>query len=307
MTLVDRNKKRSGAAQTLMSYTDTTNTLFENSGAGHALKQIKSAVSLGKVLAEGGADDAAHQAMEILEQERPEVKQMLAFELRLVADLPEVVVSTIAKSDDPSVSVPFLEVSPAVTEELLLSIIDELNGSAKSAVARRPDVSETVATALIDCSDEKVALCLARNDKALISEDVLKRIVAKFPNDARIVQSTSTALNRTASSKPAPAAPAAASSDSALPFNVLMSRARAFQKNGMLKSEYLLDLLRKKALSEFEAALCVLSDKVRKDVRMLVLRSNDTRIDLEQLCKLAPGTLSGSGDLIQICYAAAGK
>lgn len=282
-----------------MSFVDTDSVLFDGSGADTTLKQMNSAVSLGKAMASGDAPNVANQAVNILEKEKPEVQQLLAFELRLVADLPELVVTTIAKSDDPSVSMPFLEVSPAVTEELILSIVDELNGSAQTAVARRSDVTDAVADALVERGNEKVALTLARNDKVEISQEVLERIVAKFPNDARILKSAKNALLRVKEAAPAQA------SATALPFNVLMSRARAFQKNGMLSGEYLVKLLGDKALNEFEAALCVLSDKPRKEVRAMAMQSNETRIDLEQLCTLAPGTLSGNAEVLMQCYAAA--
>lgn len=284
-----------------MSFVDTNSVLFDGSSADSTLKQMNSAVSLGKAMASGDAADVESQAVGILEKEKPEVQQMLAFELRLVSDLPELVVKTIATSDDPSVSMPFLEVSPAVTEDLILSIIDELNGSAQTAVARRSDVTDAVADALVERGNEKVALTLARNDKVEISQEVLENILAKFPDDARILKSAKNALTRV---KEAPTAQASAA---ALPFNVLMSRARAFQKNGMLSGEYLLKLASDHALNEFEAALCVLSDKTRKEVRTLTMQSQETRLDLEQHCRLAPGTLSGHPDIINGCYAAARK
>lgn len=282
-----------------MSFVDPGSMLLSDGGAGKALKQIKSAVSLGKAIADGTAPGIADQAIDILQNERAEVQQMLSFELRLVEDLPELVVRTIATSDDPSVSVPFLEVSPAVSEELLLSVMDELNVSAQTAVARRPDVTDAVAGALIDKGHKKTALSLARNDKVEISADVLERIVAKFPEDARILQSANKAIVRVR------ALSAAEPSAAVLPFNVLVSRARAFHKNGMLSGEYVLKLLQQKSLNEFEASLCVLSGMTRKEVRIMALSSDDTRLDLELACRLSPGVLSSNHGVLKACYAAA--
>jgi len=278
-----------------MSYMDTDNPLFSGGASEQALTQIGSAMSLGQAVAKGTSNAATQSVVDILQQQRPEVKQVLAFELRLVKDLPELVVTTIAKSDDPSVSVPFLEVSPSVTEDIILSIVEELDGSAQNAVARRSDVTDAIADALVEQGNQKVALTLARNDKVEISRDILERIVAKYPDDTRILKSATHAISRIQE---------AVSATSTLPFNVLMSRARAFAKNGMLSGEYLLKLLAQNGLNEFEAALCVLSDLNRKDVRKLVMHSNETRVDLEHACNLAPGILSGNADAIQKCYAA---
>lgn len=282
-----------------MSFVDPGTMLLSEGGAGNTLNQIKSAVSLGKAMAGGSAAGVAEQAIDILKNERSEVQQMLSFELRLVENLPELVVRTIATSDDPSVSVPFLEVSPAVSEALLLSVMDELHASAQNAVARRPDVTDAVAGALIDRGNEKAALSLARNDKIEISQDVLERIVANFPNDARILQSANQAISR--AREFGPAAPSAA----ALPFNVLISRARAFHKNGMLTAEYISKLLNQGSLLEFEASLCVLSGKTRKEMRVLALSSEETLLDLERLCQLAPGALCSNQAVIKACYSAA--
>jgi len=278
-----------------MKNIDSDLTLIDGGGAEKVLGQISSAVSLGKAVACGSKPNAAETVVDMFKSQRDEVKQVLAFELRLVQDLPELVVTTIATSDDPAVSVPFLEVSPSVTQDIILSIVDALNGQAQTAVARRPDVTDAVADALLERGNQKVALTLARNDKVEISPQILERIVAKFPDDARIVASANKAMSR---------ADGARAAGAHLPFNVLMSRSRAFAKNGMLNGEYLAKLLRDNAVAEFEAALCVLSTISRKDVRKLVLNSAESLKSLERACKLAPGVLTGRFDDIKRCYAA---
>ncbi|MEM6682828.1 MAG: DUF2336 domain-containing protein [Pseudomonadota bacterium] len=278
-----------------MKNIDSDLTLFDGGGAEKILGQISSAVTLGKAVAGGTKSDAANTVVDVFKSQRTEVKQVLAFELRLVQDLPELVVTTIATSDDPAVSVPFLEVSPSVTQDIILSIVDELNGYAQTAVARRPDVTDAIADALVDQGNQKVALTLARNDKVEISRDILERIVAKFPHDARILASANQAMSRV---------DGPAKTETHLPFNVLMSRSRAFAKNGMLNGEYLMKLVRSNALPEFEAALCVLSNINRKDVRKLVLNSADSLKSLEHACALAPGVLTDHLEDIKRCYAA---
>ncbi|MEM7570331.1 MAG: hypothetical protein AAF337_11095, partial [Pseudomonadota bacterium] len=96
--------------------------------------------------------------------------------------------------------------------------------------------------------------------------------------------------------------PTAQQSPRLLPFNVLVSRARAFQKNQMLTGAYIEECITKLKLAETEAALTVLSDMTRADVRAALLTSAETLLGLEQKCQLAPGTLTSNADAIKRQY-----
>ncbi|MEO0410696.1 MAG: DUF2336 domain-containing protein [Pseudomonadota bacterium] len=280
-----------------MSYHDVESAIFEASGAESTLNSVNHARNLGQSIAEGTATGADGDALALLQSDIAEIRQSLAFELRLTSKLPETLAKTIATSEDPDVAGPFLESSPVVTEAFILDIISDLGTAGQSAVAKRPDVSDAVAEALVDCGNEKALLTLARNDKAEIAAAILTSIAAKFPNNARLCRTVQKACEHV---KRLPEE--AQSVERQLPFNVLVSRARAFQKNGMLTAAYIEGCFLDAKLDEAEAALCVLSDIQRKDVRAALLKSDDTRRALEQKCALAPGTLNGNVSAILAVY-----
>lgn len=280
-----------------MSYQDVESAIFEASGAEETLNNVNHARSLGQSIAEGTAQDAHEDALALLKSNIAEIRQSLAFELRLTEKLPDSLAKTIATSHDPDVAGPFLESSPVVTEAFVLAILSDLGPEGQSAVAKRPDVSNAVAEALVDRGNEKALLMLARNDKAEIAVAILSSIAEKFPNNARLCRTVEKACEQV---RKLPEE--AQTIQRQLPFNVLVSRARAFQKNGMLTAAYIEGCFVDTKLDEAEAALCVLSDIQRKDVRAALLTSDDTRRALEQKCTLAPGTLVGNVSAIHAGY-----
>ncbi|MEM7570764.1 MAG: DUF2336 domain-containing protein, partial [Pseudomonadota bacterium] len=213
-----------------MSYLDVQTALFSGSAAEHTLNQVNEARTLGKQIADGGALDASEHAIELLKSDISEIRQSLAFELRLTPVVPETLAQTIATSDDPEVAGPFLESSPVVTESFILNILDQLSAHSQTAVAKRPDVTDRVAHALIDIGHEVVLVRLVRNEKAGLEPSVFERISAAFPDNPRITRVVAEIipLNAPVSEKAASEPPTAQQSPRLLPFNVLVSRARAF-------------------------------------------------------------------------------
>lgn len=283
-----------------MSYLDVESVLFDASGAEDVLAEVNNARKVGQAIAEGDAADKSQDALAMLNSDVSEIRQSLAFELRLTSSLPESLAVSIATSPDPDVAGPFLETSPLVTEAFILNIVDQLDSRSQSAIAKRPDVTDTVAKVLIDKGDEKALLSLVRNDKADIHAQTFEAIAQKYSDKPKLCLAVEQAAKQRSGAEPLQANV----EERRLPFNVLVSRARAFSKNGMLTAAYVEECLLAGKISEVEAGLCVLSDMQRKDVRTSLLQSSETLRALEQKCGLAPGTLVTNAAVIRSAYKA---
>ncbi|MEM9287532.1 MAG: DUF2336 domain-containing protein [Pseudomonadota bacterium] len=280
-----------------MTYVDAESTLFDGSAAQKTLNDVNAARLVGQKLVASSTDASKGDALELLNSDSTEAHQVLAFEVRLAPDLPGDIAQAIATSGDPDVAEPFLQSSPVVTEEFLLNIVSDLSAPAQSAVAKRTDLTDTMALALIEHGNDKVALSIVRNDKVDLDAATYAAVTTKFPGDDRIGRALQSARGSAARRKHEPQ-----EIDRQLPFNVLVSRARAFQKNEMLSAPYMIERINAGRQDELEAALCVLSDMPRKNVRAALLTSHETRVALEQHCGLAPGSLSSNADSIEGLY-----
>jgi uncharacterized protein (DUF2336 family) len=104
------------------------------------------------------------------------VRVALSETLKAARDVPRDVALALARDVD-SVSVPFLKVSEALTDDDLLSIIADCGEEAQTAIAERPTVSENISDALVGRGHETVVVALVGNPGAQISEGTLGTIV----------------------------------------------------------------------------------------------------------------------------------
>lgn len=116
------------------------------------------------------------------------VREALAVSLAHTAEVPHDVALTLAR-DIEAIAVPFVEASPALTDEDLIEIVRTSTGQKQSAVARRPRVSDEVAHALIDTQSAEVVRTLVRNPGAGLSETTLNRILDRHGSDEAITES----------------------------------------------------------------------------------------------------------------------
>lgn len=82
--------------------------------------------------------------------------------------------------DDAAIALPILEWSPVLTDEDLVAVLTDGNGAKQVAVARRPEVSTTVASALIDTGNAAAVTTLVSNEGAVLGEDLLKRTLDRY-------------------------------------------------------------------------------------------------------------------------------
>ena len=107
------------------------------------------------------------------------VREALSRNLKVNPAVPHEVAKALAQDVD-SVALPILQFSEALTDEDLIEIVRSQGASKQVAIARRPTVSETVSTALVDTGDEDVVTNLVANEGAEITEQSLQKVVEDF-------------------------------------------------------------------------------------------------------------------------------
>jgi uncharacterized protein (DUF2336 family) len=118
-----------------------------------------------------------------------EVRSALSENLKSSPQLPREVALQLAQ-DVESVSLPVLEFSKVLTVEDLVKVIETSKGASSSAkytaIARREEVPEIVADALVEHADEQAIAVLVSNKGADISDKSLQKVVDKFPESTPV-------------------------------------------------------------------------------------------------------------------------
>jgi len=104
------------------------------------------------------------------------VRQALTDHLKDASQLPQGLAMILAKDID-AVALPLLIESRAFTDEDLIEIVSSQGREKQVAVARRAEVSDAVASRLVDHGDDHVAAALAANEGARMSDSTVERLV----------------------------------------------------------------------------------------------------------------------------------
>jgi len=115
------------------------------------------------------------------------VRKALAQSLKSNPELPRDIALSMAH-DVADVAVPILESSEVLTTDDLVEIIRTRAPEHQMAVARRSDVNETVADALVDTQNEDVVATLVANNDARIAEKTMNRVVDEFGHLEKVQQ-----------------------------------------------------------------------------------------------------------------------
>lgn len=107
------------------------------------------------------------------------VRHSVAASLKHSASLPRDLALKLA-NDDASVALPILENSLVLTDDDLISILADGNGAKQVAIARRPEVSETLASAIVDTGNAAAVSTLVSNEGAVLSEQVLQKTIDRY-------------------------------------------------------------------------------------------------------------------------------
>jgi len=107
------------------------------------------------------------------------VRHALASSLKSSKLLPHDIAVSLA-NDDPTVAQPILESSPVLSDEDLISVLAEGNGTKQVAIAKRPEVSSQVAAAVLDTGNAAAVTTLVSNEGAALGEDLLQRTLERY-------------------------------------------------------------------------------------------------------------------------------
>lgn len=116
-------------------------------------------------------------------------RAMLAERLKGVANAPEGVIRTLAFDDSISVAGPILSTSNRIDNATLVENARTKSQDHLLAISRRPTLVETVTDVLVERGDREVALSVARNAGARISETGFLRLVKRSEGDDELAQS----------------------------------------------------------------------------------------------------------------------
>lgn len=119
------------------------------------------------------------ETLELLARDQAtRVRCILAEALRDLAEAPPAVIQQLARDAEEMVACPVLEFSPLLTDQDLISIIDEGCASGKlSAISRRRELAAPVADAVVATEDREAITALLVNTSAQIREETLDSLV----------------------------------------------------------------------------------------------------------------------------------
>ncbi|MBI4184624.1 MAG: DUF2336 domain-containing protein [Proteobacteria bacterium] len=125
----------------------------------------------------------AYEALDALARdELVRVRKILAEALKDVAHAPHEVINRLARDPELEVSVPVLELSPVLTDEDLVGIIESTPASgALSAISRRTGLAQGVADAIVATDDVGAITSLLANRSAQIREETLDFLIDRAP------------------------------------------------------------------------------------------------------------------------------
>lgn len=107
------------------------------------------------------------------------VRQAVASSLRHSEDLPHDIAIKLAR-DDFRVAQPVLESSPVLTDQDLIAVLADGGAQKQVSIARRENVSEQVASAIIDTGNAAAVATLVENEGAELTDDLFDRTLRRY-------------------------------------------------------------------------------------------------------------------------------
>ncbi len=131
---------------------------------------------------------AARRLGEILASDLcQQVRETLAFELRKYRKLPKSIAVKIACDID-AIAVPFLRVTPALSDSLMAELIPLLSDNAHLAVAARSDLGVKACRQLIRHANDNAALRLIGNSSVEVDETLASLVLDYFGEHSRVIE-----------------------------------------------------------------------------------------------------------------------
>lgn len=123
--------------------------------------------------------EMAFEVVDILSKDGlPEIRALIAEQVRSLDGVPPRIVQRLARDTEAIVAAPVLEFSPLLSDADLMDIIlTGARGAALAAIGRRPDLSETVGTAIAKTEDDQGVAALLGNATAGLPDETLEALV----------------------------------------------------------------------------------------------------------------------------------
>lgn len=116
-----------------------------------------------------------------------QVRETLAFELRKYRKLPKSIAAKIACDID-EIAVPFLRVTPALSDALMAELIPLLSDNTHLAVAARSDLGMKACRQLIRHANDNAALRLISNASVEVDETLASLVLDYFGEHSRVIK-----------------------------------------------------------------------------------------------------------------------
>jgi uncharacterized protein (DUF2336 family) len=129
-------------------------------------------------------DKLSKMALDILDilalDQMQDVRSIVSDEIKHTRNVPKDVVRRLAEDAESIVSAPVLEYSPLLSDKDLLEIVAlGIESGAMTSIAKRKELSEEVADAIIESNDENAIPALLENKTAKISEKTIDLIAVE--------------------------------------------------------------------------------------------------------------------------------
>ncbi len=132
--------------------------------------------------------NAARRLAEILASDLcQQVRETLAFELRKYKKLPKSIAAKIACDID-EIAVPFLRVTPALSDTLMAELIPLLSDNAHLAVAVRSDLGVKACRQLIRYANDNVVIKLICNSSVEVDDALVSLALDHFSGNSRVFE-----------------------------------------------------------------------------------------------------------------------
>lgn len=152
--------------------------------------RAKTAEKLGGQFASGGLGVSERELIEdifriMVKDAAVQVRQALSQSLKDSSEVAREVALSLA-NDVAEVALPMVEFSEVLTEADLIEIVARHGTDHRQAIARREQVSDRVAEALVDSGDEAAVATLVANEGAELSAATMGRVLDNFGHSRRV-------------------------------------------------------------------------------------------------------------------------
>jgi len=131
---------------------------------------------------------AARRLAEILASDLcQQVRETLAFELRKYKKLPKSIAAKIACDVD-EIAVPFLRVTPALSDTLMAELIPLMSDNAHLAIAVRSDLGVKACRQLVRYANDNAASRLIGNSSVDVDDTLVSLVLDHFSENSRVIE-----------------------------------------------------------------------------------------------------------------------